>query len=99
MGVVGASTYGFAPSDISTGMFWLITSFPNGLIVTLVTADPDIILATIDRNFLAFAICEISIGIPKNLISAMSAFVVSFLFGFVGNFLFHKFIFLSLGLT
>ena len=48
----------------------------NYFIVFLCATNPDVILATIDRNFLAFAIHEISIGIPKDLISAMSTFVV-----------------------
>src|SRR3990167_3487619 len=69
-----------------------INLFVNHLIVSLVTANPDIILATINPDFLALAVGELFVGIPKNLISAMSAFVVGLFFGFVGDFLWHKFI-------
>jgi hypothetical protein len=60
-------------------------------IVFLVTANPDIILATINPDFLALTVREFFMGIPKNLISTMSAFVVSIFFGVVGDFLWHKF--------
>ena len=62
----------------------------NHLIVSLVATDPDVILATINPDLLALTISEFLMGIPKNLISAMSAFVVSLFFGFVGDFLWHK---------
>ena len=64
------------------------------LIVFFFATDTDIILTTIDRNFLAFAVCEIPVGIPKNLISAMSAFVVGSVVIFGCDFLWHMFIFL-----
>ena len=55
--------------------------------VALIAANPDVILATINPDFLAFAIHEISICIPKNLISAMSALVIRSVAIFVGDFL------------
>ena len=67
----------------------------NHLIVSLVASDSDVILATINPDFLTFAVGEFFMGIPKNLISAMSEFVVSLFFGFVGDFRFH--IFISIG--
>ena len=62
-------------------------------IVFLIATNPDIILATIDRNFPTFAVREIPVSIPKNLISAMSAFVVGSVVIFGGDFLWHKVIF------
>ena len=59
----------------------------NHLIVSLVASDSDVILATINPDFLTLAVGEFFMGIPKNLISAMSAFVVSFFSGFVDDFL------------
>ena len=50
------------------------------------------IRSIINRNFLALAMREILVGIPKNLISAMNAFVVGSVFSF-GDFLWHTFIF------
>ncbi|HAH04002.1 TPA: hypothetical protein DCL28_00385 [Candidatus Komeilibacteria bacterium] len=64
-----------------------INLFVNHPIVSLVATDPDIILASINPDFLAFTVSEFFMGIPKNLISAMNAFVVSLFFGFVGDFL------------
>jgi len=63
----------------------------NHLTVFLFATNPNIILATINPDFLTFAVGELFMGIPKNLISTMSAFVVSLSFGFVGDFLCHKF--------
>jgi len=79
----------------------------NHLIVSLFATDPDVIFASINPDFLALAMSELSMGIPKNLISAMSAFVVcphtknpfgvgvNLFFGFDGDFLWHKFISIS----
>ena len=64
-----------------------ISLFVNHLIIVLIAANPDVILATINPDFLTFAIHEISIGIPKNLISALSAFVIKYVVIFVGDFL------------
>ena len=64
----------------------------NHLIVSLVATNPNIILATINPDFLAFAVSKFFMSIPKNLISAMSAFVVSLFSGFDGDFLWHKLI-------
>ena len=69
-----------------------INLFVNHLIVFLLATNTDIIFATINPDFLALAMSEPSTGIPKNLISAMSAFVVSLFFGFVGDFLWHKYL-------
>ena len=67
-----------------------INLFVNHPIVSLVATEPDIILASINPDFLTFAVGEFFMGIPKNLISAMSAFVASIFFGVVGDFLWHK---------
>jgi len=48
---------------------------------------PNVIFAPVNINGFAFAFNKFFIGIPKNLITTMSAFVVSFFFGFVGDFL------------
>ena len=69
-----------------------INLFVNHLIVSLIATNPDVILATINPDFLALTVGKLFMGIPKNLISAMSAFVVSLFFGFGGDFLWHKFI-------
>ncbi len=63
----------------------------NHLIVSLVAANPDVILTTINPDFLAGTVSKFLVCIPKNLISAMSAFVVSLSFDFVGDFLWHIF--------
>ena len=59
------------------------------LTVFLITADPDVILATINPDFLALTVGELFMSIPKNLISAMSTFVVGSAVIF-GDFLWHK---------
>jgi hypothetical protein len=66
---------------------------PGLIIVSLVPTNSDVVLATINPDFLAFAIRKFFVSIPKNLISAMNAFVVSFLFNVSGDFLWHKFYF------
>jgi len=68
-----------------------INLFCDHLTVSLVATDPDVILATINPDFLTLAVGKFFVGIPKNLISAMSAFVVSLFFGFDGDFLWHIF--------
>jgi len=68
-----------------------INLFFDHLTVFLIATNPDVILATINPDFLTLAVGEFFMGIPKNLISAMSAFVVSFLFCCCGDFLWHKF--------
>jgi hypothetical protein len=81
----GLSTFGKS--------FIFINLFFDHLTVFLFATNPNIILATINPDFLTLAVGKFFVGIPKNLISAMSAFIVSFLFSFVGDFLWHKFIF------
>jgi len=64
--------------------------FCDHLTVFLFATNPDVILATINPDFFALTVSEFFMGIPKNLISAMSAFVVGLFFDFVGDFLWHK---------
>jgi hypothetical protein len=59
--------------------------FFDHYIVALITTDPDVIFATINPDFIAFAVSELLVGIPKNLIFAMSTLVVNFLFSFSCN--------------
>ncbi len=49
-------------------------------IVSLVVADPNIILTPIDKDSFTGAFDKLFMGIPKNLISAMSAFILNVLF-------------------
>ena len=73
--------------------FIFMNLFVNHLIVALITANPDVILTAINIDRFAFALNQLFVGIPKDLISAMSAFVVGFVVIFVGDFLWHKVIF------
>jgi hypothetical protein len=86
-----AMSFSLGLSDFGKS-FIFINLFCDYLTVFLFATNPDVILASVNPDFLALAVGELFVGIPKNLISAMSAFVVSLFFGFVGDFLWHIFL-------
>ena len=65
---------------------WL---FLDSRVVFCFPADPDIVITTINIDFLTLAISELFLGIPKNLSATMSTFVVGFFFSFRVYFLWH----------